>query len=59
MAKTVKPQVEKFREVARELGCDESEERFDDALRKIGRSVPKDVHESVDKKGSDRGRDKK
>ena len=41
MAKSVKPQVEKFREVARELGCDESEERFDEKLRAIAKKKPK------------------
>lgn len=34
-------QVEKFKEAARELGCDESKERFDDALRKIAKAKPK------------------
>jgi hypothetical protein len=35
------PQSERFKEAARELGCDESEERFDEALRKIGKAKPK------------------
>jgi hypothetical protein len=35
-----KDQVRKFREAARELGCDESDERFDDALRKIAKQKP-------------------
>lgn len=34
-------QVEKFKEAARELGCDESEEVFDRALRKIAKREPK------------------
>lgn len=34
-------QVDEFREAARELGCDESEERFDDALRKVAKAKPK------------------
>lgn len=33
-------QADKFKEAARELGCDESEERFEEALRKIGRKKP-------------------
>jgi len=33
-------QVAKFREAARELGCDDSEERFDAALRKVASSPP-------------------
>jgi len=35
-------QVRRFRDTARALGCDESEEAFDKALGKIGRaSVPR------------------
>lgn len=30
-----KPQIEKFREKARELGVDESEDKFDEALRRL------------------------
>lgn len=30
-----KPQIDKFRELARELGCDDDEEAFDERLRKI------------------------
>lgn len=33
-------QREKFKTLAKELEADESEEVFDDALRKIGRSMP-------------------
>jgi hypothetical protein len=36
-------QVAAFRKAARELGCDESEERFQDALRVVGRQRPKDM----------------
>ena len=39
---TTQSQSERFKEAARELGCDESEERFDEALRKIGKAKPKD-----------------
>lgn len=30
-----KPQIDKFKEAARELGCDESERSFDEKLRRI------------------------
>ena len=30
-----KPQIDKFRDLARELECDEGEEAFDEALRRI------------------------
>ena len=33
-------QVDKFREAARELGCDESEERFDATLERIAKAPP-------------------
>jgi hypothetical protein len=36
-----KDQVQQFRKAARELGCDESEERFQEALRTIGKQKPK------------------
>lgn len=36
-----KPQVEKFREAARELEADESEENFDRALKRIAVAPPK------------------
>lgn len=35
-----KTQIQQFREAARKLGADESEERFDAALGKIGRHKP-------------------
>lgn len=35
-----KPQVDKFREAARELGADESEDAFNDKLRQIAKSPP-------------------
>ena len=34
-------QIERFREAARELRCDESEERFDAALVKVAKAPPK------------------
>lgn len=37
---TEKPQVEKFKEAARELETDQSEEAFDRALKKVAKSPP-------------------
>lgn len=34
------PQGDKFAQAARELECDESEERFDEAMRKIAKQKP-------------------
>lgn len=34
-------QSERFKQAARELGCDESEERFDEALRAVAKHKPK------------------
>lgn len=34
-----KEQIDKFRDAARELGCDESEEAFDEALKRLGKST--------------------
>jgi hypothetical protein len=36
-----KPQIERFREAARELGCDDDEAAFDEKLRQIMRHRPK------------------
>jgi hypothetical protein len=36
-----KAQITAFRKAARELGCDESEEWFQEALRTVGRQKPK------------------
>jgi hypothetical protein len=35
-----KAQSERFKEAARELGVDESEERFNEALRKVAKHKP-------------------
>jgi hypothetical protein len=35
-----KPQIERFREMARELGCDEDEAAFDEKLRQVARHKP-------------------
>lgn len=36
-SKDIKPQADKFKDLAREIEADESEERFDRALKKIGK----------------------
>lgn len=33
-------QIDRFRDLARELGCDESEERFNAALKNVGQTTP-------------------
>jgi hypothetical protein len=35
-----KSQADKFRDLARELGCDEDEAKFDEALKRIAKSPP-------------------
>ena len=40
-AKKDKDQIASFRKAARELGCDESEERFQEALRTIAKQKSK------------------
>jgi hypothetical protein len=39
-------QVAAFRKAARELGCDESEARFQETLRKIAKQKPKETKTS-------------
>lgn len=39
---TGRRQIEKFKEAARQIGTDDSEEAFDDKLRRIAKSPPKD-----------------
>lgn len=45
--KKAKRQIDEFRKAARELGADESEERFQSALRKIAKQRPKGEPEPV------------
>ena len=40
MAKEDKAQAEKFKEAARELGCDEDEGRWEERLRKVAQQKP-------------------
>lgn len=43
MTKQKKPedQIKRFRKAARELGCEDNEERFKEALRSVAASKPK------------------
>lgn len=36
-----RPQADKFRDLARELGCDEDEARFEETVRKVAKAPPK------------------
>lgn len=40
MAESQASQSDKFKEAARELGCDEDEARWDERLRKVARQKP-------------------
>jgi hypothetical protein len=40
-----KPQIDRFKELARELECDESEEAFDEALKRLAQAGPAPKHE--------------
>jgi hypothetical protein len=42
--KTDLNQSRRFKEAARELGCEESEERFNTALRKVASAPPAPMH---------------
>ena len=42
-------QVKAFRKAARELGCDESEERFQEALRTVAKHKPQPQQSKKDK----------
>jgi hypothetical protein len=53
-----KSQIQKFREAARQLKTDKSEERFDEALRQIGRHRPKDEKERARKSAPTKDRSK-
>jgi hypothetical protein len=40
MTHTPKPDADNFRELARELECDEDEARFEDQVRKVAKAPP-------------------
>lgn len=46
-----KPQIERFREMARELGCDEDEEAFKAKLAQVMRHQPKVEARKTPKQG--------
>ena len=43
-ASSNKTQHDKFKEAAKELGCDEDEARFDDTVKKVTKSGGKDAN---------------
>jgi hypothetical protein len=47
-AQTPKTQPDKFRELARELGCDEDEAKFDEALKRIANAPPQHREKPMD-----------
>jgi hypothetical protein len=51
MTQDKKPQLDRFKEAARALGCDEDEAAFDEKLKAIARQKPKiiDVPQKSDK----------
>jgi hypothetical protein len=44
------PQHDRFKELARELGCDEDEAAFDEALRRVATAPPLRKHEPKKRK---------
>jgi hypothetical protein len=42
-------QIDRFREAARQLGCDEEEAAFDEKLRQIAKQKPKAALETKDR----------
>lgn len=40
--KAAASQIDRFREAARELGTDDSEERFDERLKRVAKALPAD-----------------
>jgi hypothetical protein len=46
-AMTQKSQIQKFREAARKIEADDSEERFDEALRRLAKSKRKPSQKTV------------
>jgi hypothetical protein len=49
MTDAPKPQVDKFRDLARQIGADEDEEAFKAKLRKIAKSPPRHREKATDK----------
>lgn len=53
-----KSQSQKFKELAREAECDESEESFDNKLQNITSSAKTSANKKEDKDGGEEGTDK-
>jgi hypothetical protein len=53
--KTDSAQIDRFKELARELGCDEDEAAFDAAVKKLSESKPLPKHEPKKRVRKDRG----
>lgn len=53
MTKAPQPQLQKFKQAARELGCDESVKAFDDKLRVIAKQKPKEPERPLKRKRDD------
>jgi hypothetical protein len=51
-----KPQIDRFREAARQLGCDEDEAVFDAKLKVIARQLPTDKDSSPGGQSAQKGR---
>jgi len=55
MPKPVKPdapsQIEKFKDMAREIGADATEDQFDAVLRRVAKGDPSAIDELADKLG--------
>ena len=49
-AKTEQPPIDRFKALARELGCDEDEAVFDAALKKVAERAPLPKHEPKKRK---------
>jgi len=44
-----KPQIDKFKDAARDLGCDDDEQAFDDKLRRVAKQRQAKSHDSPEK----------
>ena len=54
MAKIGDDQIDRFKELARELGCDEDEAAFEAALKKVAEAAPQLKHEPKKRSPKDR-----
>jgi hypothetical protein len=60
MQDNAKKQLSAFRKAARDAGCDDNEERFQDALRKVAKAKPSapkpDDHDGGKQRANNKGR---